>query len=107
MRHINILIIISIFMFGCNSQKEVLTSGKTYSNFRGFEPIDPIEYDDNVFIVLDDSIISKEMKIVRKEKQNLTTDNDANWKKLYAEILNNYSWKLSIEVLSKLRELSK
>jgi hypothetical protein len=47
------------------------------------------------------------LKILRKEKQNLTTDNDANWKKLYAEILNNYSWKLSNEVLTKLRELSK
>jgi hypothetical protein len=68
MRNTIILIVIAILLFGCNAQKQALKNGKTYDNFRGFEPIDPIEYDDNVYIVIDDSIVSKEMKLLSPEE---------------------------------------
>lgn len=45
-------------MAGCDSSK-ILTQGKTYENFRGFEPIDPIEYLEQVAIVENGEIVRK------------------------------------------------
>ena len=47
-----------ILLISCDSTK-VLTQGKTYENFRGFEPIDPIEYLEEVAIVENGEIVFK------------------------------------------------
>lgn len=55
------LFILTTTMFiltSCDSSK-ILTQGKTYENFRGFEPIDPIEYLEEVAIVENGEIVFK------------------------------------------------
>lgn len=57
-----LMILISSFCllatFGCHPSK-VLTEAKTYTNFRGFEPIDPIEYLEEIAIVENGNIVHK------------------------------------------------
>lgn len=55
-------------------QNDILLEGKTYENFRGFEPVDPIEYDDSVQITTGKNSEDKEMKIINKEMKLLTND---------------------------------
>ncbi len=68
MKNSIVLMAIAILILGCNAQKEALKNGKTYENFKGFEPIDPIEYDDNVYIVIDGRIVSKEIKLLSPDE---------------------------------------
>ena len=63
-----LLITTSIFLlFSCNSSK-ILTKGKTYENFRGFVPIDPVEYMEKVALDSKGEIIFKYPKNLTKEE---------------------------------------
>lgn len=53
-----ILMFTMIIVTACDSSK-ILTKGKTYDNFRGFEPIDPIEYLESVAIIQNGEIQQK------------------------------------------------
>lgn len=64
---IYLILIISLFV-GCKAQNEILLEGKTYENFRGFEPVDPIEYDDNVQVIVDQTLVNKEMKLLTSDE---------------------------------------
>ena len=59
-------------IISCDTQKSILDSGKTYESFRGFEPTDPIEYDDKIQIAdgvqPNDSLIYKEIKLLSTEQ---------------------------------------
>lgn len=63
-RNLSLLLIIAILLSSCSSHKEILKNGQTYDNFRGFVPIDPIEYDDKVLITEDGKTINKEIKLL-------------------------------------------
>lgn len=70
------IIIVSITLISCKAQQAILDSGKQvildsakpYYSFRGFEPTDPTEYDDEVPIVVGDKVIYKEIKLLTNEQ---------------------------------------
>lgn len=66
------LFLACITIISCDTQKSILDSGKTYESFRGFEPTDPIEYDDKIQIAdgvpPNDSLINKEIKLLSPEQ---------------------------------------
>jgi hypothetical protein len=64
----NFTLLLFVALFGCETGKSVLQSGKTYENFRGFEPIDPTEYDDSVSIVSAGSIVRKDIKTLKSDE---------------------------------------
>ncbi len=66
-RYFYALIAIALFA-SCTSQKSFLEKGKTYANFRGFEPIDPIEYDNKVQLVENNELIEKEIKLLKPDE---------------------------------------
>jgi hypothetical protein len=66
--HFYLLIIISIFLSSCSAHHEILKNGQAYDNFRGFIPIDPIEYEDNVIITENGKITSKEIKLLTSDE---------------------------------------
>lgn len=56
-----------LLVFGCNPSK-IMKEGKTYTNFRGFEPIDPIEYMEEIAIVENNNIVHKcALKLSKEE----------------------------------------
>jgi|GEM_PF-889393 len=61
-------ILIVAFLFSCKAHEEILKKGETHENFRGFVPVDPIEYNEKVEIVENGKIISKEIKILTSEE---------------------------------------
>ncbi|MHC1774927.1 MAG: hypothetical protein AB9834_05880 [Lentimicrobium sp.] len=65
----NLIILVTslIIITSCNSSK-ILTQGKTYDNFRGFEPIDPIEYLEEVAIVENGEIVWKYPLKLKKDE---------------------------------------
>jgi len=56
--------IIPIFLSSCNTHREILKNGQTYENFRGFVPVDPIEYDNKIIIAENGKITNKEIKLL-------------------------------------------
>ncbi len=67
MKHVIFYLACLGFFTSCNSSK-FLASGKTYENFRGFEPIDPIEYIERVALVENGEIVFKyPLKLTKKE----------------------------------------
>lgn len=67
-RHFYLLIIISIFLSSCSAHREILRNGQAYDNFRGFIPIDPIEYEDKVIITENGTITKKEIKLLTSDE---------------------------------------
>lgn len=67
-KHLYILTIVAIFLSSCGAHREILKNGQAYDNFRGFVPIDPVEYDDKVFITENGKIISKEIKLLTSDE---------------------------------------
>lgn len=61
-------ILIISFLFGCKAHQEILRKGQAYESFRGFFPVDPIEYDDKVQLVENGKIIDKEIKVLTSEE---------------------------------------
>ncbi|WP_158798150.1 hypothetical protein [Pedobacter sp. L105] len=57
-----IYISLCLLLSSCGSQKSIFEKGETYSNFRGFEPTDPTEYDNKVQIVSNEQSINKEIR---------------------------------------------
>lgn len=57
---------------GCVAQsdihKEIIKNAKTYDNFRGFEPVDAIEFDDNIAIRIDGKIHEKQLKLCEPDQ---------------------------------------
>lgn len=62
------LIFLLPVLFGCNSHQAVLEKGQTYSNFRGFEPVDPVEYNDEILLTKDGELYWKEIKLLNGEE---------------------------------------
>lgn len=58
------LIILTFFLSNCSAHREILRDGQAYDNFRGFVPIDPIEYDNQVVIAENGKLINKEIKLL-------------------------------------------
>jgi len=56
-----------IILASCDTTK-ILSAGKTYENFRGFEPIDPIEYLEEVAIVENGEIVFKYPLKLKKDE---------------------------------------
>nr|WP_315155318.1 hypothetical protein [uncultured Flavobacterium sp.] len=70
MKKITYTILFLPFLFGCKAHHEIFEKGQTYENFRGFIPVDPIEYDDKVQIT-DNArtiIINKEIKLLNNDE---------------------------------------
>ncbi|WP_296149824.1 hypothetical protein [uncultured Flavobacterium sp.] len=61
-------VLIFTFLFSCKAHEEILKKGETHENFRGFVPVDPIEYNEKVEIIENGKIISKEIKILTSEE---------------------------------------
>ena len=69
MRNLNLIILSCLLLFCCNTQKLVFDKGKPYEKFRGFEPVDPTEYNQNVQIVLNDSTLGyKAIKLLTHDQ---------------------------------------
>ena len=66
-KNIYILLLIS-FLFSCGGHREIYDKGQTINNFRGFIPVDPIEYDDNILITENGKIVSKEIKLLSNDE---------------------------------------
>jgi hypothetical protein len=68
MKNKYILFLACLFILGCKSKQTIFEKGQTYENFRGFEPIDPTEYDEEISIVSNQSILSKKMKLLSPDE---------------------------------------
>ncbi|WP_051931059.1 hypothetical protein [Gillisia sp. Hel_I_29] len=63
--------LILILLFGCKAietNDAVLEEAKSFKNFRGFEPVDPTEFNDDILIVQDGLIASKDLKLLNAEE---------------------------------------
>lgn len=69
MKNIYLLILLCIIQ-SCDTSKSILEKAQTYENFRGFEPTDATDYDQDIPIVLKDStfITSKKIKLLSPEQ---------------------------------------
>lgn len=56
------------FISACRSHENLLTDAKTYSNFRGFIPIDPIEYNDEILLARDGDLYTKDIKLMNSDE---------------------------------------
>jgi len=56
------------FLFGCNAHEKIINDGQAYENFRGFVPVDPIEYEAKVAIADSGKIITKEIKLLSSDE---------------------------------------
>ncbi|GMQ24729.1 hypothetical protein Aoki45_14110 [Algoriphagus sp. oki45] len=56
------------FLFACQSHQNVLKDASTYSNFRGFIPIDPIEYHDEILLSRDGDLYTKDIKLMSSDE---------------------------------------
>lgn len=68
MKHIRSLILLSSILFGCKAHQNVFEEGSTYSGFRGFIPVDPIEYNEEVLLAADGELYSKEIKVMTSDE---------------------------------------
>lgn len=68
MKKIYLIIAIIVLNSSCDSSSEVLKEGKTYKNFRGFEPTDATEYDAKVSILVNDALIDQDIKLLKTEQ---------------------------------------
>lgn len=68
MKKFQVLILVGIMAAGCKSQESIIKSGQTYQNFRGFEPTDATEYNGKVNIVVKDSVVEKEIKMLSADE---------------------------------------
>lgn len=68
MRQYFYIAILLPIIVGCNAHQKLFEKGQAYDNFRGFVPVDPIEYNDKVFIRDSLSIISKEIKLLTSDE---------------------------------------
>lgn len=57
-----------LLFFSCNPHKSLIEEGKTYETFRGFEPVDPTEYNQVVEIVENGIIINKKIKLLKTDE---------------------------------------
>jgi hypothetical protein len=62
------LLLIGVTIVSCSTEKSILEDGKTYQNFRGFEPTDPTEYDEKIPIVIDNAFVNKEIKLLSPDQ---------------------------------------
>ncbi|MGA8853355.1 MAG: hypothetical protein WB492_04180 [Christiangramia sp.] len=56
---------------GCKALEtpgKVMEEGKSFENFRGFKPVDPTEFSDNILIVQDGAIKSRDLKLLSSEE---------------------------------------
>lgn len=71
------LFLTCLILSGCNifqserfkeTNESILEQAKTFKNFRGFEPVDPTEFNDDILIVQDGVITSKDLKLLNSEE---------------------------------------
>jgi len=69
---ISTLILVCLFLYSCktsNFDDNIFDEGKTYKNFRGYEPVDPVEFEDQIRIASGENlIVSKDMKLLTREE---------------------------------------
>ncbi|OXG05065.1 hypothetical protein BC749_10954 [Flavobacterium araucananum] len=62
----------ALTLLSCKSTEDILKNGKPYENFRGFEPVDPTEHEDEVDIVVEENgikkIVPKYIKLLSREE---------------------------------------
>lgn len=63
-----LLLLAVLFLVGCKAHQNVFESGSTYSSFRGFIPVDPIEYNDEIILAQDGELYSKEIKVMSSDE---------------------------------------
>lgn len=68
MKQLLYLYIAALCVAACGSHRETFEGGQAYSNFRGFVPIDPIEYKDQVVLKEGGAIVRKEIKMLSKDQ---------------------------------------
>ena len=61
-------IFILTLMMSCDSHDQLIESAKPYQSFRGFEPVDPSEFYDDVPIVVNNKIVFKPIKLLSTEQ---------------------------------------
>jgi acyl-CoA synthetase (AMP-forming)/AMP-acid ligase II len=57
---ITTLILVCLFLYSCktsNFDDNIFDEGKTYKNFRGYEPVDPVEFEDQIRIASEENKI--------------------------------------------------
>ena len=61
-----------IIFFSCKTSKineDIFLEGKSFQNFRGYEPVDPVEFEDEVVIRnVDGALDSKDIKLLSREE---------------------------------------
>ncbi|MDN3204419.1 hypothetical protein [Algoriphagus sediminis] len=57
-----------LLLFACKSHQNLLEDGSTYTNFRGFIPIDPIEYHDEILLSKDGDLYTKDIKVMDSDE---------------------------------------
>lgn len=62
----------SLTLLSCKPTEDILKNGKPYENFRGFEPVDPTEHEDEVDIVVEENgikkIVAKYIKLLSRDE---------------------------------------
>ena len=57
-----------VLLFACKGHEEVFEQGQTYNSFRGFEPVDPIEYNDLIILTDNGRLYEKEIKLLTNDE---------------------------------------
>lgn len=68
MTRFTIVFVLICIISACRSHENLLTDAKTYSNFRGFIPIDPIEYHDEILLSKDGDLYTKDIKLMNSDE---------------------------------------
>ncbi|CAL67607.1 hypothetical protein [Christiangramia forsetii] len=50
------------------TNESILEEAKTYKNFRGFKPVDPTEFRDDILIISNDELILKDLRLLNSEE---------------------------------------
>ncbi|TRO65517.1 hypothetical protein [Christiangramia sabulilitoris] len=64
-------LLILFFILGCKTTETTETifkEGKTFENFRGFKPVDPTEFNDNIQLVSDGELGMKDLRLLNSEE---------------------------------------
>jgi len=68
MKQLYLLFLLSLVFTSCATHREVFETGGTYSSFKGFTPVDPVEYVDEIELVADGKFYWKNIKLMNSDE---------------------------------------
>ncbi len=71
MKIIRYFLLLVLFTTSCKSAKtseKILEEGKTFENFRGFKPVDPTEFNDDILIVSEGELDIRDLRLLDSEE---------------------------------------